>query len=103
MEMRTLVAEVARKARLPEWRMFALMAAANARPLDVLGNGIGAREWTTLMVTGTLTSFIALLVPTYVVTNSPELALLFAGGVFFLSTPGFEWAASVARDFTVCP
>ncbi len=78
MEMRTLVAEVARKARLPEWRMFALMAAANARPLDVLGNGIGAREWTTLMVTGTLTSFIALLVPTYVVTNSPELALLFA-------------------------
>jgi hydrogenase-4 component F len=32
-----------------------------------------------------------------------ELALLFAGGVFFLSTPGFEWAASIARDFTVCP
>ena len=32
-----------------------------------------------------------------------ELALLFAGGVFFLSTPGFNWAASVARDFTVWP
>jgi hydrogenase-4 component F len=32
-----------------------------------------------------------------------ELALLFAGGVFFLSTPGFEWAASIARDFTVFP
>jgi hypothetical protein len=32
-----------------------------------------------------------------------ELALLFAGGVFFLSTPGFEWAASIARDFTVAP
>jgi hydrogenase-4 component F len=32
-----------------------------------------------------------------------ELALLFAGGVFFLSTPGYEWAASIARDFTVCP
>jgi hydrogenase-4 component F len=30
-----------------------------------------------------------------------ELALLFSGGVFFLSTPGFEWAASIARDFTV--
>jgi hypothetical protein len=32
-----------------------------------------------------------------------ELALLFAGGIFFLSTPGFEWAASIARDFTVAP
>ncbi len=32
-----------------------------------------------------------------------ELILLFAGGVFFLSTPGFNWAASVARDFTVWP
>jgi hydrogenase-4 component F len=32
-----------------------------------------------------------------------ELALLFAGGVFFLSTPGFEWAASIARTFTVAP
>ena len=32
-----------------------------------------------------------------------ELALLFAGGVFFLSTPGYEWAASIARDFTVRP
>ena len=32
-----------------------------------------------------------------------ELALLFAGGVFFLSTPGFEWAASIARAFTVYP
>jgi len=32
-----------------------------------------------------------------------ELALLFAGGIFFLSTPGFEWAASIARDFTVGP
>jgi hydrogenase-4 component F len=31
-----------------------------------------------------------------------ELALLFAGGAFFLTTPGFDWAASVARDFTVC-
>ena len=29
------------------------------------------------------------------------MALLFAGGLFFLSTPGFEWAASIARDFTV--
>jgi hypothetical protein len=28
---------------------------------------------------------------------------LFAGGIFFLSTPGFEWAASIARDFTVAP
>lgn len=32
-----------------------------------------------------------------------ELALLFAGGLFFLSTPGFEWAASIARDFMVTP
>jgi hypothetical protein len=32
-----------------------------------------------------------------------ELALLFAGGIFFLSTPGFDWAASIARDFTVAP
>lgn len=32
-----------------------------------------------------------------------ELALLFGGGVFFLSTPGFEWAASIARAFTVYP
>jgi hydrogenase-4 component F len=32
-----------------------------------------------------------------------ELALLFAGGIFFLTTPGFEWAAAVARDFTVFP
>ncbi len=30
-----------------------------------------------------------------------ELALLFAGGVFFLTTPGYDWAASVALDFTV--
>ena len=32
-----------------------------------------------------------------------ELALLFAGGIFFLSTPGYEWAASIARTFTVAP
>jgi hydrogenase-4 component F len=32
-----------------------------------------------------------------------ELALLFAGGIFFLSTPGYEWAARIARDFTVRP
>ena len=31
------------------------------------------------------------------------IALLFAGGIFFLSTPGLEWAASIARDFTVFP
>lgn len=32
-----------------------------------------------------------------------ELALLFAGGVFFLTVPGFEWASSIARTFTVVP
>jgi hydrogenase-4 component F len=32
-----------------------------------------------------------------------ELALLFAGGVFFLSTTGFAWASSIARAFTVYP
>jgi hydrogenase-4 component F len=32
-----------------------------------------------------------------------ELVLLFAGGIFFLSAPGFEWAASIARTFTVGP
>jgi len=32
-----------------------------------------------------------------------ELVLLFAGGVFFLTTPGFEWASSIARTFTVVP
>jgi hydrogenase-4 component F len=32
-----------------------------------------------------------------------ELALLFAGGLFFLSTTGYEWAASIARVFTVQP
>jgi hydrogenase-4 component F len=32
-----------------------------------------------------------------------ELALLFAGGVFFLSTAGFDWATSIAGAFTVIP
>ena len=32
-----------------------------------------------------------------------ELVLLFAAGIFFMTTPGFEWAASVARVFTVQP
>ncbi|HEY3384386.1 MAG TPA: proton-conducting transporter membrane subunit [Vicinamibacterales bacterium] len=32
-----------------------------------------------------------------------ELALLFGGGVFFLTRPGFELAASIARVFTVKP
>jgi hydrogenase-4 component F len=32
-----------------------------------------------------------------------ELALLFAAGLFFVTTPGYEWAASVAAVFTVHP
>jgi len=32
-----------------------------------------------------------------------DLALLFAGGVFFLTTPGFELATSIARTFMVVP
>jgi hypothetical protein len=32
-----------------------------------------------------------------------ELALLFAAGVFFVTAPGFEWAASIAAVFTVHP
>ncbi len=30
-----------------------------------------------------------------------ELTLLFAAGVFFVTTPGYEWAASIAAVFTV--
>jgi hydrogenase-4 component F len=43
---------------------------------------------------------------TFTITHgvvAAELVLLFLGGLFFLSTPGFEWAASIARTFTVAP
>jgi len=32
-----------------------------------------------------------------------ELTLLFAAGIFFVTTPGYEWAASIARVFTLQP
>jgi len=32
-----------------------------------------------------------------------QLTLLFATGLFFVTTPGYEWAASVAAAFTVHP
>jgi formate hydrogenlyase subunit 3/multisubunit Na+/H+ antiporter MnhD subunit len=40
--------------------------------------------------------------PTHTVA-AVQLALLFAAGLFFVSEPGFEWAASIARVFTVHP
>jgi hydrogenase-4 component F len=43
---------------------------------------------------------------TFTITHAvvaAELALLFAGGVFFLSATGFDWASSIARVFTVYP